>query len=144
MKKRIALGLLALLLSAGYWLFARYQRREAIQSALAYGRLAALPATAREVDVDTGGSFFSRTFWLTFQASRADIEAWQRHSPGLAGQRPTTEPSFVRSTNAPGWFAPDQGRRAIILNIPQNHAALYGTVWIDWQSLRVYVQTSHS
>ncbi len=60
----------------------------AIEIVLGWGRLAPFPKSAREIDVVTGGSAFTRAFRVTFQAPQGDIEQWVNDSPGLRESAP--------------------------------------------------------
>lgn len=137
--------LVILALGAGYAGYHRWQQREAIRSALVYGRLAGLPLTATDVQVDTEGSLFARTFWLTFKADRATIDKWIAHSGSLARLRPVpVATASYSSAGKPHWFVPQQIREGIMFTIPSNEEAVYGTVWIDFRAETVYITTSHS
>jgi hypothetical protein len=144
MKKRLALLLGLLVLAAGYGFYHHYMRQAAIRGTLAYGRLPPLPPSAREVEVETSGSPFSRTFWLSFQADEPTLRAWLRRCPELQARAPGEPLSYPRAHDAPRWFPPVSGAGTQTFEIPFNRDALYGTVWVDWKTRRVYIQTSHS
>ncbi|WP_305032691.1 hypothetical protein [Hymenobacter convexus] len=137
--------LIALILSVGYYKYHQWHQNEAIRAALEYGRLAPLPDSATDVQVDTEGSMFSRTFWLCFKTNRTTIDKWVAKSSSLSKQ-----PSVELSTadfpviDAPSWFSPQIITRGKKFDIPSNEDELYGTVWIDYASGTVYIKTSHS
>ncbi len=138
-------GFLVVLLGCGYFAYHRYQQREAISAALAYGRLAVLPAGVEAVQVDTEGGMFSRTFWLTFRANPATIRQWIARCPSLVKQQPSSLPAASVSVGAaPGWFAVQGIKKGSLYQIPWNQESLYGTVWIDYETGTVYIKTSHS
>lgn len=142
--KKALIGLGGMLLVMGCIVFSRWQEKEAIRCALAYGRLADLPLAANNIKVDTEGSMFSRTFWLTFEADEQEINTWLAHSQSLASAKPAQLPKNMLLAEPPGWFNPNSIQRGEVFEIPQNKEALYGTVWIDRETHRVYIKTSHS
>ena len=136
---------IALIISLGYYKYQQWQQHSAIQTALGYGRLAQIPNKAADVQVDTEGSIFSRTFWLCFRADKATIEKWVAQSSSLSKQTPTVLPTADATVGAaPIWFSPQYIGRGIKFDIPSNGEQLYGTVWIDYASGIVYIKTSHS
>ncbi len=58
-------------------------RKEAIEATLEWGRLAPFPTSAREIKVKAEGGPFSRSFHCQFSASKSELEAWIKSSPGL-------------------------------------------------------------
>src|SRR5690606_3755108 len=60
-----------------------YFRYEDIRVALEFGHLAKLPDNSKKVKVETAGSFFSRTFWLTFESTPDEIDKWIKDSKEL-------------------------------------------------------------
>ncbi|GJM25689.1 MAG: hypothetical protein DHS20C16_21040 [Phycisphaerae bacterium] len=139
-----------------------------IQGALATGRLADLPVTATNVEVETIGNMFSRQFWLRFEASPEDIEAFISESPGLAGIEPEhigSQPSETNDrrdgdatkvadevTSSPigtyhdrlEWFDPEIRVRGRRYEIPWDKNANYGEVIINDETNTVYINTGHS
>ncbi|GAB3579318.1 hypothetical protein GCM10027345_19260 [Hymenobacter daeguensis] len=133
------------MLGLGFYKYRQRQQHSAVHTALVYGRLAPLPATATAVRVDTEGGLFSRTFWLSFHADTAAIADWVAHSPSLAKRvLAPFSPTAYNGDGKPDWFAPQPVRGAVMFKIPFNKEALYGTVWIDYHSGTVYITTSHS
>ena len=75
-KRQKILGTIALViivLVTGTKIYFRYEN---IRVALEFGHLAKLPNNSKKVKVETAGSFFSRTFWLTFESTPDEIEKW--------------------------------------------------------------------
>ena len=60
-----------------------YLRQERIRVALEFGHLAELPDKSSNVNVDTQGGMFSRTFWLTYESTHHGIKIWLKNSTGL-------------------------------------------------------------
>jgi len=146
MKPRTIIVLLVfLVMGFGGYKYHRWQQQSAIETALAYGRLAPLPNAATDVRVDTEGSMFSRTFWLCFKADKALIDQWVAQSSSLSRQAPVVLPAASSLLGeAPDWFDPRIIKRGMKFNIPSNEEELYGTVWIDYASGTVFIKTSHS
>lgn len=144
MKRRVVVLISLILIVCISAFYAHYQRKERIRATLAYGQLASLPPAATHLEVDTKGGSFSRTFWLTFQATDTEIDEWLTHSPTL------TKISAIQSNHqpasTPAWFTPQaihQGRGEIF-RLVVNEEAMHGTVWIDRQTKTVYIKVSHS
>lgn len=160
--------LLVSIVGLGFWL-----ERDApkIVGALATGRLADLPASARNVKVETSGNMFSRQFWLKFEATPEDIEAFIAASPGLKGIAPeyigseqphaplianattngitkVAEPETRRSREPEDepirWIKMGVGKRGRRFEIPWDEQSNYGEVVIDDVTNTVYINTGHS
>ncbi len=160
--------LLVSIIGLGFWL-----ERDApkIVGALATGRLADLPASARNVKVETSGNMFSRQFWLKFEATPEDIEAFIAASPGLKGIAPeyigSKQPhaplvenattngitevaeqetqDFGELKNKPiWWIKKEAGKRQRRFKIPWDKYQNYGEVVIDDETNTVYINTGHS
>ncbi|MBJ6110950.1 hypothetical protein JAO73_18150 [Hymenobacter sp. BT523] len=146
MKVRTTVVLLvALVMSAGYYKYHQWHQQEAIRAALEYGRLAPLPDVTTDLQVDTEGSMFSRTFWLCFKADKASIDRWTAQSSTLAKQTPFTVTSAdFQSIGTPDWFNLKSITKGVKYVIPSDEEELSGTVWIDYGSGTVYIKTSHS
>jgi hypothetical protein len=67
-------ALLVVVATGGYLLNRSVDKEEAIEAARAWGRLAALPASAQDIQVETEGSMFTRAFRVTFRAPVGDVE----------------------------------------------------------------------
>ncbi|MBW8017894.1 MAG: hypothetical protein FVQ82_17120 [Planctomycetes bacterium] len=82
------------LLIAGVWLFfcptSPVNRRSAIRTAREWARLAAFPESDGRIDVEIGGSAFSREFIIEFTGSADDIADWIKASPGTKDVIPVT------------------------------------------------------
>lgn len=57
-------------------------RQSAINAATTWAKLAPLPPSAQNVQVDVKGSMFTREFVITFDAPSAVIRQWIAASPG--------------------------------------------------------------
>ncbi|MFP4346040.1 MAG: hypothetical protein ACLFU8_15195 [Anaerolineales bacterium] len=105
--RSVTLGVFALLvlLTAG----CRVGRREAVrrddgalETALEWSRLAPLPPSAAELEIETEGSAFTRAFRVSFRAPEAEIEAWATESPGLQESAPDVDDGTRTYVIAPG------------------------------------------
>jgi hypothetical protein len=142
--KAIVALFVILLFSFSYYKYHRWQQHEDIRVALEYGRLASLPHGANEIRVDTGGSMFSRTFWLSFKADKVAIDKWVAQSPSLFQQAPKPlSPSSIMGDN-PDWFIGAINIEGVMFQIPWNEEQLHGIVWINYQKGTVCIKTSHS
>lgn len=65
-----------------------WQKEEAIQSALTWGGLAALPENAEIIKIGKYGSVFTRQFKIQFTSSKAEIEKWILKSKRLKSNVP--------------------------------------------------------
>ena len=139
MKKIVAAGILLTLIFLCYVFYTHYQHEERIRTALNYGHLAPLPATATQVKVDTEGNLFSRTFWLTFQANDAEINAWLKASPTLVKTSTSQTSQFLG--NNPEWFTSQKQTETFEFTSSKDDTR--GMVWIDRASKRVYVKNSN-
>jgi hypothetical protein len=119
-------------------------KRKRLASALATGHLATIPAQAYNLEADTEGSLFARSYWVTFSASEAAIHHWLLKSPALAANQPTHCSHPVLFGARPTWFRPEGIRRGLLYQIPQDENADYSTVWIDTETQTVFIKTSHS
>ena len=119
-------------------------KRKRLASALATGHLATLPAQAYNIEADTEGNLFARSYWVTFSASDAAIQHWLLKSPALAVSKPARCSHPVLFGERPAWFRPESIRQGLLYQIPQDKNADYGTVWIDRETQTVYIKTSHS
>jgi hypothetical protein len=145
MKKRITVAVsLALIVFASAF-YSHYQHQERVRATLAYGQLALLPPAVTNLEVDTTGGLFSRTFWLTFQASNTEIANWLKHSPTLT-KIPATQLTRAdyQSLSAPTWFTPEVIRQGEVFRLAVAKEAMYGTVWVDKKTNTVYIKVSHS
>lgn len=82
---------LLVLLAAGCRVGRREPNRrdeEALETALEWARLAPLPPSTAELEIETEGSAFTRAFRVSFQAPEEEIEAWAAESPGLQESAP--------------------------------------------------------
>lgn len=99
----LAFGTLLLIAATyGYMNRRSAHDRDAIHTIRAWARLVELPATARDIRVQTSGSPFTRDFTVTFVAAREDVEAWLHQSPGTTGLTPRTEGSIQKYDIQPG------------------------------------------
>jgi hypothetical protein len=145
MKKRITVAVSLALVVLASAFYSRHRQQERVRTTLAYGQLALLPPTVTNLAVDTEGGLFSRTFWLTFQASETEIDEWLTHSPTLS-RIPIAQLTRAdyQSLSAPTWFTPEVIRQGQVFRLTVDKEAMYGTVWVDKQTNTVYVKVSHS
>lgn len=139
-----------------------YQRQEKIRVALEFGHLAKLPENASNIKVDTQGSMFSRTFWLTFESSPTEIDKWIKDSKELVRKdwentnleikvkdEKTSEwreigPDRTRPSGQPYWFNPEMLDEGELYEVSIPDEALYGKVWVDRKNGKVFLRTSYS
>ena len=57
---------------------------EAIDLALEWGDLAELPKTVENIEVESEGGIFTRTFRITFEADSDEIGTWLESSEGIS------------------------------------------------------------
>ena len=86
----LTLILLALIAVTLYALYTRHDHHQRITITLQWARLTPVPASARDVRIDTPGSMFTRAFRAQFTAPKADIDAWLAASPGPRETTPQT------------------------------------------------------
>ncbi|MGI4866282.1 MAG: hypothetical protein ACRYFZ_20315 [Janthinobacterium lividum] len=144
MKKLLYLLIYVVVLVVAIIDYPAEMKRKRLASALATGHLAILPAQAHNIEADTEGNLFARSYWVTFTASDADIQRWLLESPTLAANKPTRCARPVLFGERPAWFRPEGIRDGLLYHIPQDRNADYGTVWIDRETQTVYIKTSHS
>ena len=82
-----------------------------------------LPKSAERIDVEVGGSIFTREFKVEFQASEADIKDWLVASEGVA-----FSPSRSISEGTVGYTIDESD-------------ALFAQVTVDWETLTVVIHT---
>ena len=127
MKKRVITKLsfsllLGLLLGFGI-LVHQHERQSAINTSLAWTLMSPLPKSAERIDVEVGGSIFTREFKVEFQASEADIKDWLVASEGVA-----FSPSRSISEGTVGYTIDESD-------------ALFAQVTVDWETLTVVIHT---
>ena len=90
----VLFGGVFVLLIGGLWLFfcprSPINRRSALATAREWARLAAYPGSAGRIDVEIGGSAFSREFIIEFTGLADDIADWIKASPGTKDVIPVT------------------------------------------------------
>jgi hypothetical protein len=139
-----------------------YLRQEKIRVALEFGHLAKLPDNSSNIQVDTKGGMFSRTFWLTYESTQDEIKTWLTKSKQLRKKGKPVDMDFKiitkdpetgelkeitkpKKSGLPKWFSPDDSLDTVdVFEVSIPEEALYGTVWIDWKENKVYIQTSYS
>lgn len=102
---RTAFGIIALLsvLVLGLSGCGRVDTDSAIESVLAWTRMAPFPDSAQDLTVTTEGGPFSRAFRVTFRAPADDVAQWIAGSPGTQGLAPEqVGPDTLRYVIAPG------------------------------------------
>ena len=93
---------LVAVVTAGAMHIARVNRQSAISVATAWGRLAPLPPSAQNVNVDVKGSMFTREFVITFDAAPSVIQQWIAASPGPSTAPQSTAGAVTTYTIDPG------------------------------------------
>ena len=71
-------------------------RASAIHCTLTWGRLAAFPTSARDLNISATGNMLTRGFRSSFTAPAADIEQWLRDSPGTRSVQPSSPAPGIR------------------------------------------------
>jgi hypothetical protein len=104
----------------------RSDRQSAIQTTIAWARLAPLPTSAHDVSVAASGGAFSRSFDLSFRAPASDIREWLRKSPGVAGAVGEPAPSGALTYR----IAPGGG--AQVARLAVDYAKERVTVHVEW------------
>lgn len=84
-------------------MYLRYANRlSAINAATKWARLAPLPASAKNVQVETKGTMFTRQFVITFDAPPAVIQQWIAASPGPSSATQSIAGSVTTYAITPG------------------------------------------
>ncbi len=94
--------LLVAIVTAGVLYVSHVTRDSAIAAATTWARLAPLPPTAQNLQVEVKGSMFTREFVITFDASPAVIQQWFAVSPGPASASPTVAGAITTYAITPG------------------------------------------
>ncbi|MEM6868678.1 MAG: hypothetical protein AAF528_09895 [Cyanobacteria bacterium P01_C01_bin.121] len=115
--------ILTMLLSGGVLWIRQINRQSAIDTSLAWTRMSPLPESAKRIDVEVGGSLFTREFEVEFQASEADIKDWLVASPGVS-----FSPRDSISEGTVGYTISESD-------------ALFAQVTVDWETLTVLIHT---
>jgi hypothetical protein len=68
------------------WALEKRNWNSGVSAALEWSRMLPVPASATNINLQTSGSMFSRSFVLEFDAPLADIEKWFAASPGTTGK----------------------------------------------------------
>jgi len=102
--KFIAAGAILLVVSAtGGGLYIQHvSRQSAIATAITWARLAPLPPSACNLQVEVKGSMFTREFVLTFDASPAITQQWLAASPGPSAATQTVAGPIATYAITPG------------------------------------------
>jgi hypothetical protein len=90
------------IVTAGAMYVSHANRNSAIATATVWARLAPLPHSARNLQVEVKGSMFTREFVITFDASPAVIQQWLASSPGPASASPTVGGAITTYAITPG------------------------------------------
>jgi hypothetical protein len=93
---------LVAVVAAGAIYISRSYRQSAIDAATTWGRLAPLPPSAQNVQVEVNGSMFTREFVITFDAAPAVIQQWIAASPGPSSATTSTAGSITTYAIKPG------------------------------------------
>ena len=100
--------------------------RGAIEASLAWSRMSPLPESAGQIETIEKGSMFTREFEVSFQAEKADIEAWLAQSAG-------TQTAMVSNSGDTS-----------VYKIAPGEGAQFARVYVDWTTLTVLIQTHWS
>lgn len=102
--RRILYPLLAFILlgTVGYLSTQNINYHGALKVTRKWARLNEFPTTAKNLNVQTQGSIFTREFTVEFSAPLADIEQWLSESPGTENVVPTIEGKIRIYKIAPG------------------------------------------
>ena len=101
-KLMAVIALLMTFVVAGTIYLSHANSPSAIDTATTWARVAPLPPSARNVDVDVKSSMFSREFIITFNAPPAVIQKWIAASPGLTSASLSTTGSVTTYAITPG------------------------------------------
>jgi hypothetical protein len=77
-------------------------KKSAIETTREWARLAPLPVSKSEVDVEVTGSIFTRGFRVSFSAASDQLESWLSASEGIADAEIYKEGDFDRYAIRPG------------------------------------------
>jgi hypothetical protein len=128
-RKRLQLvGIAGLVLTVALlFVYRSWDRHEMLRVTLVWGRLAPVPASARNLIITRTGNMFTRGFHVSFSAPMADVETWLHESPG------TREATLERPSAAVRRFL-----------ISPGGGAQHAEVTVDGQSggVRIYVYWS--
>jgi len=91
-----------LLATIGYFVVQNANYHSALEATKEWAQLNEFPETAKNLNVKTQGSMFTREFTVEFDAPIADIEKWLRDSPGPKNVTPTTNGSIRHYDIDPG------------------------------------------
>ncbi len=97
----VAVPFIAVVIAGGIYL-SHANRQSAIRAATTWARLAPLPPSAQNVQVDVKGSMFTREFVITFDAPSPVIQQWLAASPGPASATQRTVGSITTYAITPG------------------------------------------
>jgi hypothetical protein len=91
------LGIAALVGIVGlFFAYRTWERQQMLRQALAWARLAPLPASSQGFTIAKEGSMFTRAFRISFTAPVADVERWLNDSPGPRENTPEQTSATAR------------------------------------------------
>jgi hypothetical protein len=137
--KRFACVLLLCLAVVAYFIYPFVVQYSLISTMREWGRLAAVPDSARNFQIKETGSMFTRGIRAEFTAPMADIERWLDESPGTHGLKPTQiEPEEAEETD------PHVEPRKRKYSISPGGGALHAEVIVDDANgdVKIYVYWS--
>ena len=98
-KTIIAAGIVLLMMFANGCIV---YKDSAIETTREWARLAPLPVSKSEVDVEVTGSIFTRGFRVSFSTAPDQLESWLSASEGIADADIYHEGNFIRYAIRPG------------------------------------------
>lgn len=90
------------------------------------GRLSHFPASATNVSIKTEGNSFTRSFRVSFSASKEDIQAWVKDSPGFH----ETIPEELSAHKVQYLIAPDGGANKVEVTI--DYGLNQVEIYVSW------------
>src|ERR1700722_10215729 len=97
----VVVAIFAALVAAVGW-YRHESNKSAVSTSLVWARVAPLPGSARDIDIDIEGSMFTREFVISFTAPAADIDRWIAASAGPASATQTVSGAVTTFVITPG------------------------------------------
>jgi hypothetical protein len=102
------------------------KQKEMVAIILEWGRLAPFPATATNIAIETDGGSSTRSFRASFIASRQDIQAWIKESPGL------NEATVEESSNNKTIYTITPGGGANMAEVTIDYSLNKVDIYVSW------------